>query len=104
MSCSDEKKYSPAYNIIFKTRFYYILIIKRMTPTFTHEQLIRYIYNDCTAEERQSIGRAICDNAELAAAFLEMKNIYNRLNTERYEPSQTSLDIIMQHVSSAVHH
>ena len=75
-----------------------------MTPTFTHEQLLRYIYNDCTEEERQSIGRAICDNAELAAAFLEMKNIYNRLNTERYEPSQTSLDIIMQHVSSAVHH
>jgi hypothetical protein len=58
---------------------------------------------DCTAEERQSIGRAICDNTELAAAFLEMKNIYNRLNTERYEPSQTSLDIIMQHVSSVVH-
>lgn len=74
-----------------------------MTPTFTHEQLIRYIYNDCTAEERQTIGRAICDNAELAAEFLEMKDIYNHLNAEQHEPSQTSLDIIMQYVSSEVH-
>lgn len=74
-----------------------------MTPTFTHEQLIRYIYNDCTAEERQTIGRSICDNAELAAEFLEMKDIYNHLNAEQHEPSQTSLDIIMQYVSSEVH-
>lgn len=74
-----------------------------MITNYTHEQLIRYIYNDCNAEERQSIGRAICDNAELAAEFLEMKDIYNRLNNELHEPSQTSLDIIMQHVSSKVH-
>jgi hypothetical protein len=67
-----------------------------MISTFTHEQIIRYIYNDCTPAERQTIGRAICENPDIAAEFLEMKNVFNCMNDEPYEPTQTSLDIIMQ--------
>lgn len=75
-----------------------------MNPTSTQEQLIRFIYHECTPKERHAISRAIHEKEELAQEYAGLKRLQEHLNSEYYEPSQTSIDIIMQHVHSAVHH
>jgi hypothetical protein len=74
-----------------------------MIPTFTHEQLIRFIYNECTPQEKQCINRMIEEIPACADEYRDLKLIYKKLNSEQYEPSKTSVDIIMQHVHSIVH-
>ena len=75
-----------------------------MTPTFTHEDLLRFIYKECSAEENTAAKRAILSNTELAAEYHAVLTVKEDLDGEFLEPSQTSINIILQHAMQEVEH
>jgi len=75
-----------------------------MTPNFTHEDLLRFIYKELPADEATGVKRAILANAELGAEYHAMLTVKEDLDTQFTEPSQTSINIILQHAMQEVEH
>ena len=75
-----------------------------MTQTFTREDLLRFIYKEITADEATAVKRAILADAELAAEYQAMLTVKEDLDAQFLEPSQTSVNIILQHAMQEVEH
>ncbi|HZG00859.1 MAG TPA: hypothetical protein VEY71_07645 [Chitinophagales bacterium] len=75
-----------------------------MTQNFTHEDLVRFIYKECSAEEAVSVKRAILSNTDVAAEYHAMLTVKEDLDTEFLQPHQTSINIILQHAMQEVEH
>jgi hypothetical protein len=66
--------------------------------------LLRFIYKETSADEGTRIKRAILSNPELAGEYHAMLTVKEDLDTEFLEPSQTSVNIILQHAMQEVEH
>ena len=75
-----------------------------MTPNFTHDDLLRFLYKECSADEAPRVKRAILSNTEMAAEYHAMLTVKEDLDQEFLEPSQTSVNIILQHAMQEVEH
>ena len=66
-----------------------------MTNHFTPNDLIRFIYRETTPEEDFSIKQWILDNPDAANLFQELTDAAHSLDIEDLEPSETSVNIIL---------
>lgn len=68
-----------------------------MTKTSTPNDVIRYAYGEViTSSEKKNIENAIVSNSELSGLYFEVMAMQKSLNKIRREPSQKSVDRILQ--------
>lgn len=68
-----------------------------MIKTFTHHDLIRFIYNDLTNEEHHNVELALlCDN-ELMEDFKKLKSTVGTLDELTFEPSKSTIEAILNY-------
>jgi hypothetical protein len=71
-----------------------------MIKTFTQTDLIRYLYQETTEEEKTEIDNAlICDN-ELMAVFKELSTMVQELRGSELEPSAATVQNILAYSRS----
>lgn len=71
-----------------------------MIKTFTHHDLIRFIYNDLTNEEHRNVELALlCDN-ELMEDFKKLKSTVKALDELTLEPSKSTIEAILDYSKS----
>jgi hypothetical protein len=69
-----------------------------MLKTFTPNDLLLFYYKETNPEETLMIKNSLVEDEELKEEFLEMRSIISFLNTADVKgPSQTSINIIMEH-------
>lgn len=68
-----------------------------MIKTFTHEKLLRYVYNELPANEQQEVEQALVHDADLAATCADLLLAQRALNGARRTPSQRTTDSILQY-------
>lgn len=66
-----------------------------MHNNFTHEDLLRFFYNETSIEEKRSIERALKSDAHLKLDFEKLITSLDKLNEMTLEPSESSISIIM---------
>ena len=66
-----------------------------MIKIFTQTDLIRYLYQETTEEERKEIDKALLRDEELKAQFAELRAVMKSLDSSQKEPSsKTILNIL----------
>lgn len=68
--------------------------------TFTQDDLVRFVYNETSAEESMKIKKAILENLDLAKAYQGMLTAKEELEQGKLNPSDSSINIIMKHSRS----
>lgn len=72
-----------------------------MTKTFTHDDLIRYIYRETSEEESKDVENALLCNSRLSDLFKELKSMIISLDgIFSEEPSERSIDNILHYSKS----
>ena len=66
-----------------------------MEQTCTHNDLLRFIYRETTLDEELAIKTQIAENPALAEEFRMMMETVNELDSISLEPSETSINIIL---------
>ena len=66
-----------------------------MEQTCTHNDLLRFIYRETTLDEELAIKNQIAENPALAEEFRMMMATVNELDSVSLEPSETSINIIL---------
>lgn len=61
--------------------------------------MLRYLYNEMSAEENQGFLNMINGNAAMMDQFAELKEGYDVLNSISFSPSRRSLDRIKTYAS-----
>ncbi len=62
-----------------------------MIQTFTHNDLIRYAYNETTEEENQQIEEALTQEPDMLNYYLNVLDIQCALSADKMEPSEQSV-------------
>ncbi len=70
--------------------------------TFTSDDLVRFVYNETTTEESANIRKAILENLDLAKTYQGMLTAKEELEQGKLDPSDSSIDIIMQYSRDTV--
>jgi hypothetical protein len=73
-----------------------------MIQTFTHNDLIRYAYNETTEAENTQIEEALAHEPEMLSYYLNVLDIQAALSVDKMEPSEQSVRNILSY--SANHH
>jgi hypothetical protein len=73
-----------------------------MIQTFTHNDLIRYAYNETTEEENQQIEEALIQEPDMLNYYLNVLDLKVGLSGAKMEPSKRSVQHILSY--SANHH
>ncbi|WP_286130624.1 hypothetical protein [Solirubrum puertoriconensis] len=68
-----------------------------MIKTFTHETLLRYVYNELPAKETQSIEQALLHDADLAARCADLLQAQRYLDALQHGPSDRAVENILQY-------
>jgi hypothetical protein len=68
-----------------------------MSEIYTQDDLIRYIYNETSAEENQHIQHLLQHNLAAKEEFESLKEMVGALDNASLEPDPTSIKIIMEH-------
>ncbi len=69
-----------------------------MLKTFTPNDLLLFYYKETDSEETLLIKNSLVEDEELKEEYLEMREAIGYLNTASVKgPSQTSINIIMEH-------
>lgn len=79
-----------------------IKINNKYMKTFTTDDLVRFVYNETTADESSAIKKAILENLDLAKTYQGMLTAKEELEQGKLNPSDSSIDIIMQYSRSTV--
>ena len=74
-----------------------------MTNNFTPNDLIRFIYRETTPEEDASIKQRIIEDAALSRLFQQLIEAKHALDVEEMEPSETSVNIILDFSKERTH-
>lgn len=67
---------------------------------FTPEDMIRYLYNEMTAAEAQTITRALEADWSLREKFDVLKQAMSNLDTLHYSPRPQAIDAILQYAEA----
>lgn len=68
-----------------------------MTKTFTHDDLIRYVYNETTIEENHEIKEAIACDAVLMEQYSELQKLKAQLDGSMTAPSEKTINSILEY-------
>ncbi|MFQ3214583.1 MAG: hypothetical protein ACJAT1_000352 [Marivirga sp.] len=68
-----------------------------MTKTFTHDDLIRYVYNETTNEENHEIKEAIACDAVLMEQYGELRKLKAQLDGSMKTPSEKTINNILEY-------
>ena len=68
-----------------------------MIKIFTQTDLIRYLYQETTEEEKREIDKALRKDKELQAMFAELLSVKRGLDSARLEPSGNSIMNILSY-------
>ncbi|MDX1629472.1 MAG: hypothetical protein R3345_12275 [Fulvivirga sp.] len=71
-----------------------------MTKTFTQDDVIRYIYEETSAEENKEIEKAMICDAGLQEMYKELCAVKNQLDHSLKQPSDRVTDRIMNYSKS----
>ncbi|RYD80163.1 MAG: hypothetical protein EOP53_08485 [Sphingobacteriales bacterium] len=74
-----------------------------MPSTYTDEKLLLYIYNELSPKENQVVQYMLQHDAEMNQRFQELQSTLIQLDSVSFEPSQTSIDIILEHSNHMEH-
>jgi hypothetical protein len=66
-----------------------------MIKTFTHHELLQYVYNELTPRKTQELEAALLYDSALAEECSELLVIKEQLDTVRRAPSQKSVQAIL---------
>ena len=75
-----------------------------MSTLYTENDLIRYLYRETTVKESSEIREAIRNNYYFQELMASLKLGKLILNEATYEPSESSLKIILSHGKSTEEH
>lgn len=67
-----------------------------MNPNITQDSIILYLYNELSAEDRRVVENAIAEQPALKEYFEEQKMLLRSLDEFSFEPSETSVQIVME--------
>lgn len=68
-----------------------------MTKIFTHDDLIRYVYNETEPEENRQIELAINEDMELLQHYHEISWLKKQMNGGMMNPSQKTINTILEY-------
>jgi len=68
-----------------------------MRHTFTRNMLVRKLYNETSAWENELLTEQLSGNWRLNEEFEAMKEAVKQLDSEVYNPSKASIQIILEH-------
>ncbi len=68
-----------------------------MKNTSTHNLLVKQLYGEINHPEANLLNEQLSADWELKEEQEAMQEVLNRLNTEKYIPSDTSIRIILSH-------
>ncbi len=71
-----------------------------MIKTFTHNDVIRYIYNETSVEESKALAHALLTDEVLMEIYKELSALTENLDSAMLEPSQKSVDTILNYSKS----
>lgn len=71
-----------------------------MTKTFTHDDVIRYIYDDVSGSEQEEIRQAILCDAELQDLYKELVVVKKQLDQSMKMPSDKVTKSILNYSKS----
>ena len=74
-----------------------------MHENFTNSDLIRYFYNEVSAEEKQEISKEIAYNPRLRHQYQSLCRMTEQLDGFSFDPDPTTIDIILEHSHSYEH-
>ena len=66
-----------------------------MIKVFTQTDLIRYLYQETTEEEKKEIDKALERDPELKALFADLSTVKGELCAAKLEPSETTIRNIL---------
>jgi hypothetical protein len=70
-----------------------------MTKSFTPNDLVRYIYQEMSEEENESLVQALQENEFLMQEYIDMLSTLDQLNELRMSPSENTLKAVMRAAS-----
>lgn len=68
-----------------------------MIKTFTQDDLIRFLYNECEEAESREIKKALICDSELLEIFKELSAVKHQVEQARFEPSDETVQKIMEY-------
>jgi hypothetical protein len=68
-----------------------------MIQTFTHNDLIRYAYNETSDEENQQIEEALTQEPDMLNYYLNILDIQCALSGDKLEPSARAVNNILSY-------
>lgn len=71
-----------------------------MTKTFTHDDVIRYVYNETSVDEKEEIKQAIICDAELQDLYKELMMVKRQLDQSMKSPSDKVTNNILNYSKS----
>lgn len=66
-----------------------------MIKTFTENDILKYLYNDITVEDKAEFEQALLFDNELMETYQEMKSTQKDLDGLQYKPSKRITDDIL---------
>ena len=68
-----------------------------MTKIFTHDDLIRYVYEETEPEENRQIELALKKDMELLEQYHELLWLKKQMDGEMVDPSEKTINAIMKY-------
>ena len=68
-----------------------------MQTVFTKDDILRFIYNELPKEESKSIENAIRTEPVMQKRYNRLMNVVNQMDAFSVEPSNSSIDLIMEY-------
>lgn len=68
-----------------------------MTKTFTHDDLIRYVYNETSEDENHEINEAIANDTVLMEQFHELQKLKAQMDGSFKTPSEKTINNILEY-------
>ena len=67
-----------------------------MTKTFTENDLIRFLYDELTKNEKQALEQALLTDNDLQNQLENLRAVVGDLNKVQYSPSKRSVNKILE--------
>ena len=67
-----------------------------MTKTFTENDLLRFLYDELTKNEKQALEQALLTDNDLQNQLENLRAVVGDLNKGQYSPSKRSVDKILE--------
>lgn len=67
-----------------------------MNLNTTQDSILLYLYNELNTSERRAVEKAMQSNASLRENYEEQKQLLRSLDECSFEPSETSVQIVME--------